>query len=136
METNKNIFKAGDKVFDYTYGWGVVDETNDINARVKFDRSGNNTVLYWGIFLKTLSFTEYTLEGFSQERPEPLPKPGDIVWVRNTNYDNWSITYFRGISISYDGYGCSSKNSSDSSQIKYWKYLTTENPYEDAISES
>ena len=136
METNKNIFKVGDKVFDYTYGWGVVDEANDMNARVKFDRSGNNTVLYWGIFLKILSFTEYTIEGFSQERPEPLPKPGDIVWVRNTNYDNWSITYFRGISISYDGYGCSSKNSSDSSQIKYWKYLTTENPYEDAIPKS
>jgi hypothetical protein len=141
METNKDIFKVGDKVFHYLYKWGTV--TNDCKIRnsgdfyveVKFDnRSQNYFQNFKDAFL--LSFTEYTLEGFSQERPEPLPKPGDIVWVRNTNYDNWSITYFRGISISYDGYGCSSKNSSDSSQIKYWKYLTTENPYEDAIPKS
>lgn len=126
METNKNIFKAGDKVFDYTYGWGVVDEANDINARVKFDSSSNNTVLYWGIFLKTLSFTEYTLEGFSQERPEELPKKGQIVWGRDKDYQSWHIYHFSH--KSEDGlYHLSSDNSRSAYILKQ---ITTENPYE------
>jgi len=125
METNKNIFKVGDKVFDYTYGWGVIDEANDIHARVKFDSSSNNTVLYWGIFLKTLSFTEYTLEGFSQERPEELPKKGQIVWGRDKDYQNWHIYHFSHKSD--DGlYHLSSDNSRSTYILKQ---ITTENPY-------
>jgi hypothetical protein len=130
MET---IFKKGDKVFDYTYGWGIVDDIDDFTVRVKFDSISNNTVLFWGILLKTLSFTEYTLEGFSQEQPEPLPNPGDIVWVRDMEYDNWMITYFRRFNSFDDAklrYGCNPRNSADSTSIYYYKYLTTKNPYE------
>lgn len=122
----ENIFKKGDRVFDYTYGWGIVDDMNDFTIRVKFDSSSNNTVLYWGIFLKTLSFTEYTLEGLSQERPEPLPKKGQIVWGRDKNYQNWHIYHFSHKSD--DGlYHLSSDNSRNAYILKQ---ITTENPYE------
>ncbi len=43
-----------------------------------------------------LSFTEYTLEGFSQERPEPLPKRGDVVWVRESGASDWRVSHFFG----------------------------------------
>lgn len=137
METNKNIFKVGDRVFDYTYGWGIVDDIDDFTVRVKFDSISNNTVLFWGILLKTLSFTEYTLEGFSQERPKPKPEKGQIVWVRDKEYDNWMITYFRRFSV-YGPlkYGTNARNSDDIEQIYYYRFLTTKNPYEDAIPES
>lgn len=61
----KNIFKTGDKVYNHKYGWGIVRgiDTSITNAWVKFnDTSG------W-FDDSSLSFTEYTLDGFSQERP-------------------------------------------------------------------
>lgn len=70
MET---IFKKGDKVFDYQYGWGEVDRTDlikDHPLQVKYERA---KIAYTedgcrnGSSLPVLSFTEYTLEGFSQE---------------------------------------------------------------------
>lgn len=127
----ENIFKKGDRVFDYTYGWGIVDDNDDLTIRVKFDSISNNTVLFWGILLKTLSFTEYTLNGFSQEQPKDIPKPGDMVWVKDNEWDNWMITYFRRFS-SYGPlkYGTNPRNSDDSMSIYYYRYLTTKNPYE------
>ena len=132
MET---IFKVGDKVFDYTYGWGIVDDINHITVRVKFDSISGNQVLFWGILLKTLSFTEYTLEGFSQERPEILPERGQIVWVRDYENEEWIIRYFvfkkeNGFYVTSTGPYKERQNGS------YYKYLTTENPYENAIPKS
>jgi hypothetical protein len=136
----EQIFKVGDKVFDIRYGWGVVSSVNirlkDWPVEVVFDGEeelleeytfdGRAYINYEPI----LSFTEYNLEGFSQERPEPLPKPGDIVWVRDTEYDNWMITYFRRFSTDAKlRYGTNSKNSDNSQYIYYYRFLTTKNPY-------
>jgi hypothetical protein len=121
----KQIFKKGDKVFDYTYEWGTVDDIDDFTVRVKFDSISNNTVLFWGILLKTLSFTEYTLEGFSQERPEPLPKIGDIVWGKGFHTTDWSIGHYLGKQHA------SYKISSTPNALSYWLAftITTKNPY-------
>ena len=75
----KQIFKVGDKVFDIRFGWGIVKKTLDTSCYnypiiVFFDNIGNIiTYASDGSFgagmPKMLSFTEYTLQGFSQERP-------------------------------------------------------------------
>lgn len=77
MET---IFKVGDRVFDYAYGWGKVTGIEGCKTlKVTFehiDDFGKDIRLLYNeqgkeILSKniTLSFTEYTLQGFSQERP-------------------------------------------------------------------
>jgi hypothetical protein len=70
MET---VFKKGDRVFDYTYGWGAVEEV-DSSVCVKFDSCTNTRVRYWGVLLRDLSFTEYKLAGFSQNREDINPE--------------------------------------------------------------
>lgn len=92
MKNNESIFKVGDRVFDFNFGWGVVssiDTTSEYPIWVTF---GNNNQMFSYTFngnvqmsLKpSLSFTEYKLNGFSQQRPEILPNKGDIVWVRDS----------------------------------------------------
>ena len=91
METNKDIFKVGDRVFCPLFGgWGeVIQKLNHLHApfiiNCSFPR-GYNSFTWDGRYLEDslpiLSFTEYTLEGFSQERPEESPNKGDIVWIR------------------------------------------------------
>ena len=68
----KVIFKVGDKVFDVQFGWGVVMERKQGDLIVDFGRFSyaykeNGCTV--NSFKPTLSFTEYTLEGFSQVRP-------------------------------------------------------------------
>lgn len=74
----KTIFKVGDKVFDYSFGWGkVIDVTEEIWYPVEVMFEGEiSKVMYTKEGKRSLeenepvlSFTEYTLQGFSQERP-------------------------------------------------------------------
>ncbi|MFJ1490530.1 hypothetical protein [Capnocytophaga canis] len=75
----KQIFKAGDRVFDIRYGWGEVKEDDYTQPyhklKIVFDENKNDYHLYTEegsneiAGVPTLSFTEYTLDGFSQERP-------------------------------------------------------------------
>lgn len=88
-----DVFKVGDRVYLYTLGWGTVTEVLVLDIVINFD-SINDTRYIRGGLWKLLSFTEYTLAGFSQERPEELPKEGDIVWIRNSFPDDWHIGYF------------------------------------------
>ena len=126
----ENVFKKGDKVFHYLYKWGTVtndykiNNSGDFYVEVKFDNSSQN---YFQNFKDAflLSFTEYTLEGFSQERPKELPKKGQIVWGRDKDYQNWHIYHFSHKSD--DGlYHLSSDNSRNAYILKQ---ITTENPY-------
>jgi len=70
------IFKVGDKVYDISWGWGEVYSIPEFE--------GYTMLVKFGVILKgyqldgrnnksdkvpVLSFTEYTLQGFSQERP-------------------------------------------------------------------
>ena len=75
------IFKKGDRVYDHAYGWGeVVRSTQEMSYYPVVAVFGKLSFTYTleGSSIKdkasTLSFTEYTLEGFSQVRPkEELP---------------------------------------------------------------
>lgn len=122
----EQAFKVGDKVFNIQYGWGVISDIYSEMIIVKF-----NGIQYGFLNVnnKTLSFTEYTLEGFSQERPDDLPKKGDIVWVRDREYDNWMITYFMKLGGGELRYGTNPRNSDDSAHTYYYRFLTTTNPY-------
>ena len=81
----KHIFKEGDKVYHYEFGWGTVKETTDdllgypvkvefkLYPNVSFSSDGR----YEHIQKPTLSFTWYDFgKGkFSQERPAGFPLP-------------------------------------------------------------
>jgi hypothetical protein len=120
------IFKKGDKVYDHAYGWGKVCDINDNNFGV-FVSFGYSKSSYkqdgseYHHKPPTLSFTEYTLEGFSQERPkEPLPfKAGDVVYVCDDKSHTWLTIILKRTNSSSDfcfeeRYG--------------WRFLATENP--------
>lgn len=61
-------FKKGDRVFDICYDWGTVERVTEDVMAVKFD-SIKYMIPYTQVTALTLSFTEYTLNNFSQERP-------------------------------------------------------------------
>ena len=95
----KTIFKKGDRVFDIGFGWGTVKKVLDTSYHnypiiVFFDNIGN-VITYasdgsFGAGMpQMLSFTEYTLQGFSQERlvnyEEYIGKWGKFTDVSNNN---------------------------------------------------
>ncbi|MDO4728395.1 MAG: hypothetical protein Q4B43_05240 [Bacteroidota bacterium] len=111
----KQIFKAGDRVFHYNYKWGEVIKTyskelayRGIGVLVAFDGAGQ--VAFEDKGLSSLSFTEYTLQGFSQERPinwnDYIGKWGKF-W--NDKYDSFVIgklSFFNGKQFGEKYYGC------------------------------
>jgi hypothetical protein len=125
---SNQIFKEQDRVYHFLYGWGEVvkllSNNNQSWVRVQFDKQekGFEDNFRDGFLL---SFTEYTLEGFSQERPEPLPKLGDIVWGKGFHTTDWSIGHYLG--KQHASYKISSTPNAES----YWlaNKITTINPY-------
>lgn len=61
--------KKMDRVFHIKYGWGTVDDKIGEDVFVFFDKQiyGQYNVINDGL----LSYTEYTLDGFTQEKPKP-----------------------------------------------------------------
>ena len=97
-----SIFKVGDKVYHIEYGWGVVIKNdNGISFPIlvefasdlicSFTLDGRESTESKS---STLSFTEYTLQGFSQERPIELPQAGELCLVRDYNDDTWLAREF------------------------------------------
>jgi hypothetical protein len=86
----KTIFKIEDKVYHYKYGWGVVTNFSQALIRVNF----KDKPKYLAIDNELISFTEYTLQGFSQERPIELPEVGELCLVRDYNENNWQLKKF------------------------------------------
>ena len=98
MET----YKVGDKVYHYDYGWGKVLEYSDhgstpvkvnfpeVDATIWFTKDGRERHIQR---VRVLSFTEYTLQGFSQERPIELPEVGELCLV-SVDGVNWEVRYF------------------------------------------
>ena len=95
------MFKVGDRVFNYQYGWGTINEEltkyilvlfdNCKSVSIPFAKDGKETSRSER---PTLSFTEYTLEGFSQERPIELPEVGELCLVKSYDDKNWVCEYF------------------------------------------
>ncbi len=131
----EQIFKKGDKVFCILYGHGTVlsiDPSDSYPIVVLFE-SGNEEVYtingsYDNNTTATLSFSEYTLEGFSQERPEGLPNRGDIVWVRDDDDDDWFISHFMDYKIDKTFPYGTSIDMTNGSRAR-WRQITTTNPY-------
>ena len=134
----EDTFKVGDKVYSCAFGWGIIRaidymERDGFPIWVDFENGWEDELFTIDgksnpAAEKTLSFTEYTLKGFSQERPEELPKNGEIVWIRNEFPSEWEIGYF----FKKEGntyYTSASKNSQGwrSAGIE----IRTTNPYED-----
>jgi hypothetical protein len=103
---SKEIFKVGDKVYHLQYGWGEVEsDTIDygINQQtycvhVRF-LNNNLSFTFDGKEFEEdehsiLSFTEYTLQGFSQERPIELPEVGELCLVRDYDIFIWKVREF------------------------------------------
>jgi hypothetical protein len=79
-ENMKNVFKEKDRVFHINYQWGEVESVESIkSARVMF----NDTLRL--IDINLLSFTEYALQGFTQERPfEPIIGKYYYYWTKES----------------------------------------------------
>ena len=112
----KNNFKVKDRVFHIHYGWGnIVIVHNENSVDVEFDNS-------FGLCLidcKLLSFTKYTLQGFTQERPF-TPEVGEYYFF----YDEYML---RDETLIY---------SKLSQIIDNTTYVTTAGGYFEKISET
>jgi hypothetical protein len=63
-------FEHGDRVFEIRHGWGTIGEVpQDEFLCVYFDKKKETPVWYGGENIHILSFTEYTLDGFTLEKP-------------------------------------------------------------------
>jgi hypothetical protein len=92
----ESVFKVGDRVFHIQYGWGeIIEEINCYdNLKIAFDKKVESCD-WWDWFDKSyISFTEYTLQGFTQERPIVLPEVGELCVVRDEEGDEWELCYF------------------------------------------
>ena len=128
--------EIGDRVFCIHYGWGTVQSLsgqNNYPIEVYFDNYHNDSYNLDGklfdYMMPTLSFKEYTLDGFSQERPEELPNKGDVVWVRDNDEAFWIVVHF--IKKVDNKYIVSNNNPFTYSYTEYdeWNFMTTKNPY-------
>ena len=125
MEDTYKVFKVGDRVYLYPLGWGDIQYESDYDYSIYFE-SIEATRYIGGDVRKLLSFTEYTLEGFSQDRPEELPNRGDIAWVRNEFPGNWAIGHFYK---KEDDYYYVSDYVGQKEWSKRGLEMTTKNPY-------
>ena len=132
---SNQTFKKGDKVFNLNYGWGEVTaiyEELECPVEVQFYDWGYETFTEDGRtypgYPMVLSFTEYTLEGFSLERPEELPTKGQIVWASDDKDDRYDIFHFIK-HIPNDKFPYIVSKDCDEDNIIAFKYLTTINPY-------
>lgn len=105
----ERIFEIGDKVFDIRYGWGVVEgfeyDLDCESMEVKFENSLISYTIdapeYFDNELCLLSFTEYTLDGFTKDKPLDYSKfigKWGMFWS-----DNDKEEYIIGKLESYDG---------------------------------
>jgi hypothetical protein len=133
----KTIFKDGDKVFDARYGWGDVERADNrcdlpYPVLVNFKKGHSSYTLEGKAFtldlIPTLSLTEYSLEGFSQERPEVLPNKGDIVWVRINENSDWECQHF--MSKDKEFYKTTKGNPWEEHKGLYYRLMCTTNPYQ------
>lgn len=132
------IFKLGEKVFHYEFGgWGKVIEEYNINknpfpivcrfpnGQASFTWDGR----YYENYPPTLSFTEYVLAGFSQQKPMELPNVGEAVWVRDHEFGNWNVSMFLEYDPTEKGGPYIVTSTFIEGDHECYRYMTTKNPY-------
>jgi hypothetical protein len=82
----KNNFKGKDRVYFEPYGWGTIVVINNTIAIINFDILSDSINII-SDFYPLLSFTEYTLQGFTQERPF-TPEVGEYYYFWNEETKN------------------------------------------------
>jgi len=87
-----NKFKKGDNVYHAVYGWVVYDGIHGDGIHI-IDAENNGLIIPHDD-KELLSFTEYTLEGFSQERPEPVIDHNTVVYYRFGGGVIWRTGYY------------------------------------------
>jgi hypothetical protein len=95
---NMNPFKVKDTVHHIKYGKGIVIEVQNDTVLVAYEDES-----HWHSDLSLLSFTEYTLQGFSQER-RAEPEIGKFYWLWDEEMiDNEEVAYAKLADIDKDG---------------------------------
>ena len=89
----KETFKKGDRVYHTDFGWGVIEDIDNCDSSLPLLISFDSGTSHYTP-TKSVSFTEYTLQGFSQERPIELPEVGELCLVRKTTISEWSVDKF------------------------------------------
>lgn len=127
----ETIFKVGDLVYCYIHGWGKVVKINDKSHKypivVRFKDMDFSYTTEGSPFedavSPTLSFSEYTLEGFTQTRPL---KEFDAVFYKIDQDSPWQIGhYYKMMNGHHWVYAKQDKTPNYYQKIKY---MTTENP--------
>ena len=134
----KQIFKKGDTVYHWKYGEGKITDIYSEDAGTShpitscFGSDNYQTFMLDGRFINdeqpTLSFTPYDLvkRGFSQARPNPELKEGQMVWVKNGCY--WDYGIFSD--IREGRYGIKHRNGAG---VYYFDEYSVLNPYPGSI---
>lgn len=134
------MFKVGDKVFEITFGWGTIisiDYNNFNSFCVRFSNR-SKSIFYDKWHAKSrLSFTEYTLTGFSQNRKDIKPdiKQGQLIYVRYPNSERylryWNIRYFSHWDKLTNGVHCFDIQARSYESTTLWNQYSITNPLED-----
>ena len=117
----EQILKKGDLIYEHINGWGrICEQVNPEDDCVAVNFAKLFIVAI--VDKRKVSFTQYDLidGGFSQERPKPELKNGEMVWVRDYDYKEWGIRYFK---ILPNG----------RTTFDDWKEYSILNPYPDSI---
>ena len=97
-------YKAGDRVFSVTHGWGKIVDQEDaevsyplgvqfVNAEDSFTATG---LRYVTDTMPTLFPNEFAIPDIAYERPRPDLKIDDRVLVRETGDEDWWKRHFAG----------------------------------------
>jgi hypothetical protein len=117
-ETMKTIFKEGDRVFVYGFGWGEYDEPSKTGNKLHY-------VIFTGhsrlTHIDFISFTEYTLKGVSQERPVTFEKDEAVAVSHRGKF--WEIRYYSHDNECFNN-GFTSKVSDETMKWQHIKKLT------------
>jgi len=129
-QKEESLFHVGDRVYQYFEGWGTVtniDLTKTHPISVKFD---SEKLFHFEIneTKVPLSFTEYNFitGGWSQERPKPLPKVGDIGWFWRTENDIKRKSCFYGELTKIQDHDIFNFKLREET---WFKYFSTEKPF-------
>ena len=137
----RTIFKIGDKVYHFQYGWGVINAIRDNTSItypiiVDFLYLKNVSFTLDGRFkfidiYPSLSFTEYDFinGGFSQVRLLPDIKKDQLIYVKSCEDGEWTMRYFshfdkKGRIICFNA----QKKSTEGYNIIAYPFYSIENP--------
>lgn len=117
-ENMNNVFKKGDRVFVYAYGWCEFRYYNHSKAGIKYKEYD------YEVPLALISFTEYRLEGFTQERPFE-PEIGKFYWF-------WDEGMLKNNFVVYAHYSGKDEEGYNTLYASGYQFISDKNPLHDS----